>query len=289
VVLRKKRAVVTEVLHHLVGQDHVEVAVGIRPGISGWNQLEPMLPRDVRELFRKLVDRFVEGAVDLARLAGYTPAGVVCEVLNEDGTMAHVSELFAFAQHFNLKMTTLGDVVRYRLRHEHHIKRAEETELNTPYGAFRAITYESCLDGRQHVILTAGAFSPDEPALVRVHSQCVAGDVFGSHLCHCQAHLHEALARVAQARHGAVLYLQPKVSKIRLKPQEDFPRKRPLPFEMSATHRHTDLDLQDYGIGVQILRDVGIDTVRLLTTNSDKLDMLEQYGVMVVEQVPPTR
>jgi 3,4-dihydroxy 2-butanone 4-phosphate synthase/GTP cyclohydrolase II len=229
-----------------------------------------------------------EGSVDLARLAGFAPAGVICEVLNEDGTMAHVSELFAFAQRFSLRVTTLSDVVRYRLRHEHHIKRADEANLATAHGSFRAITYESCLDGRQHILLTAGSFSPEEPALVRVHTQCVAGDVFGSDLCHCHAYLQQALMQVAQIGHGAILYLQPKTKDIRLKPQAAYPARRPFPFEQAATSLHPGLDLRDYGIGAQILRNVGIGTVRLLTTNPDKLDLLEQYGLSVVEQVLPT-
>jgi 3,4-dihydroxy 2-butanone 4-phosphate synthase/GTP cyclohydrolase II len=228
-----------------------------------------------------------EGAVDLARLASFAPAGVICEILNEDGTMAHVSELFAFAQRFGLKMTSLSAVVRYRLRHERHIKRADEADLTTPYGAFRAITYESCLDGRQHVLLTRGTFSPEEPALVRVHTQCIAGDVFGSDLCSCHAHLQQALTRVAQTGHGAILYLQPKTRDIRLKPPAAYPVRPSLPFEVAATSLHPGLDLRDYGIGAQMLRDIGIGTVRLLTTNTDKLDMLEQYGLAVVEQVLP--
>jgi 3,4-dihydroxy 2-butanone 4-phosphate synthase / GTP cyclohydrolase II len=228
-----------------------------------------------------------EGAVDLARLAGFAPAGVICEVLNEDGTMADAPELFAFAQRFSLKVTTLSDVVRYRLRHERHVKRADEADLTTPYGTFRAITYESCLDRRQHVLLTAGTFSPEAPALVRVHTQCVAGDVFGAALCHCHAHLQQALTQVAQIGHGAILYLQPKARDIRLKPPAVYPARPPLPFEVAATGAHPGLDLRDYGIGVQILRDVGIGTVRLLTTNADKLEMLEHYGLSVVEQVLP--
>lgn len=228
-----------------------------------------------------------EGSVDLARLAGLSPAGVICEILNEDGTMAHKSELFAFAHQFHLKIVTLGAIIRYRLRHEHQVKRVEETALPTPYGSFRAITYESCVDGRQHALLTVGNFTPAEPPLVRVHSQCVTGDVFGSELCSCHTHLVAALRRIAREGNGAVLYLQPKARSIRLDPRREPPFRPPAPFEMAPHASGHALDIRDYGIGAQILRDVGIDTLRLLTTNSDKVDMLEQYDLTVVEQVFP--
>jgi 3,4-dihydroxy 2-butanone 4-phosphate synthase/GTP cyclohydrolase II len=229
-----------------------------------------------------------EGSVDLARLAGQSPAGVICEILNEDGTMAHKSELMAFARQFHLKMVPLSDVIRYRLRHERHIRRIEEAMLPTPYGSFRAITYESCVDGRQHVLLTVGTFTPDTPTLVRVHSQCVAGDVFGSGLCACRAHLEASLKRVAEAGHGAILYLQPVARTMPLDPNWEPPVGPPTSFATSSRTADHELDLRDYGIGVQSLRDVGIETLRLLTTNPDKADMLERYDLTVIEQLAPT-
>jgi 3,4-dihydroxy 2-butanone 4-phosphate synthase / GTP cyclohydrolase II len=228
-----------------------------------------------------------EGSVDLARLAGLFPAGVICEILNEDGTMARKSELFAFAHRFHLTMVTLSDITRYRLRHEHHIRRIEEASLPTPYGSFHAITYESCIDGRQHVLLTVGAFTPDTPALVRVHSQCVVGDVFGSELCSCHAHLQEAFKRIAQTENGAILYLQPRARSIRLDPKWELPPRPLAAFEPAPAVTGHELDLRDYGLGAQSLRDVGIGCVRLLTTNPDKVDMLERYDLTVVEQVSP--
>jgi 3,4-dihydroxy 2-butanone 4-phosphate synthase / GTP cyclohydrolase II len=228
-----------------------------------------------------------EGSVDLARLAGLFPAGVICEILNEDGTMARKSELFAFAHRYHLTMVTLSAITHYRLRHEHHIRRIEEASLPTPYGSFRAITYESCVDGRQHVLLTVGTFTPDTPALVRVHSQCVVGDVFGAELCSCHAHLQGAFKRITQEGNGAILYLQPKARTIRLDPKWEPPPRPPAAFEPAPFVTGHELDLRDYGIGAQSLRDVGIGCVRLLTTNPDKVEMLEQYGLTVVEQVPP--
>jgi 3,4-dihydroxy 2-butanone 4-phosphate synthase/GTP cyclohydrolase II len=228
-----------------------------------------------------------EGSVDLARIAGLHPAGVICEILNEDGTMAHKSELIAFAQRFRLKLLTLSAIIRYRLRHERHIRRVEEATLPTPYGHFRAMTYESCIDGRQHVLLTMGSFTPDTPALVRVHNQCVVGDTFGSGLCACHAHLQASCQRIASAGDGAILYLQPEAHRIRLDPRQEPPFPPPSAFEAPAQSPIHGPDLRDYGLAAQILRDSGIGTVRLLTTNPDKVDMLEQYDLTVSEQVVP--
>jgi len=183
---------------------------------------------------------------------------------------------------------TLSDIIRYRLRHERHIRRIEEARLPTPYGSFRAITYESCVDGRQHVLLMVGTFTPDTPTLVRVHNRCIAGDVFGSGLCACHAHLEGSLKRIAEAGHGAILYLQPEVRTIPLDPRREPPPPPPTPFETVPHAAEHELDLRDYGIGVQSLRDVGIETLRLLTTNPDKVEMLEQYDLTVIEQVSPT-
>jgi 3,4-dihydroxy 2-butanone 4-phosphate synthase / GTP cyclohydrolase II len=228
-----------------------------------------------------------EGSVDLARLAGLFPAGVICEILNEDGTMAHKSELLAFARQFQLKLITLSDIIRYRLRHEHHIRRVEEALLPTAYGHFRAINYESCVDGRQHVLLAVGSFTPETPTLVRVHSQCVAGDVFGSGLCSCHAHLEASLKQIAQEGSGAILYLQPRARTIRLDPKQEPPAPLSSSFDPDPRKTGHELDLRDYGISAQILRNVGIGSVRLLTTNPDKVEMLEQYDLQVVEQVAP--
>ncbi len=228
-----------------------------------------------------------EGSVDLAGIAGLTPAGVICEILNEDGTMAHVPELFAFARRFQLTIVALTDLIRYRLRTEHHIKRVEEASLPTPYGTFQAVTFESCLDGRHHVLLKMGIFTPEEPTLVRVHSQCVVGDVFGSALCACYSHLQSALRRVAQAGHGAILYLQRLPRTVRIDPEPRMPVHAAPPFERAAMGTEHTLDLRDYGIGTQILRNGGIGSVRLITTDPDKVEMLEQYGLTVVERVAP--
>jgi 3,4-dihydroxy 2-butanone 4-phosphate synthase / GTP cyclohydrolase II len=284
----------------------IEAATGVTTGISAADRARTILtaidpqsgPEDlahpghifpIRAEKKGILVRAgqTEGSVDLARLAGLSPAGVICEILNEDGTMAHKSELLTFARQFHLRIVTLSDIIRYRLRHELHIRRVEEASLPTPYGSFRAITYESCVDGRQHVLLTVGRFAPDEPALVRIHSECVAGDVFGSGLCSCHSHLEASIRHIAQQGTGAILYLQPKARSIRLDPKHEFHRRPPSPFEGSPHASGHTPDLSDYGIGAQILRDVGISSLRLLTTNPDKVEMLERYDFTVAEQVFP--
>jgi 3,4-dihydroxy 2-butanone 4-phosphate synthase/GTP cyclohydrolase II len=284
----------------------IEAATGVTTGISAADRARTILtaidpksgPEDlaypghifpIRAEKKGILVRsgHTEGSVDLARLAGLFPAGVICEILNEDGTMAHKSELLAFARQFHLKLVTLSDITRFRLRHERHIRRVEEAVLPTPYGPFQATTYESCVDGRQHVLLTLGRFTPDEPALVRVHTECVAGDVFGSQLCSCHTHLEVSVKRIAREGAGAILYLQPETRHIRLNPKRDLPRRPQSPLDVPPPGNAHALDLRDYGIGVQILRDAGISTVNLLTTSLDKIDMLERYDLTVAEQTVP--
>jgi 3,4-dihydroxy 2-butanone 4-phosphate synthase / GTP cyclohydrolase II len=284
----------------------IEAATGVTTGISAADRARTILtaidpqsgPEDlahpghifpIRAEKKGILVRpgHTEGSVDLARLAGLSPAGVICEILNEDGTMAHKSELLTFARQFHLRMVTLSDIIRYRLRHELHIRRVEEASLPTHYGPFQAITYESCVDGRQHVLLTIGRFTPDEPALVRIHTECVAGDVFGSGLCSCHAHLEASIRQIARHGTGAILYLQPQARRIRLDPKHEFHRRPSSPFEEAPHAGGHALDLSDYGIGAQILRDVGIGSLRLLTTNPDKVEMMERYEFTIAEQVFP--
>jgi 3,4-dihydroxy 2-butanone 4-phosphate synthase/GTP cyclohydrolase II len=284
----------------------IEAATGVTTGISAADRARTILtaidpqsgPEDlahpghifpIRAEKKGILARsgHTEGSVDLARLSGLFPAGVICEILNEDGTMAHKSELLAFARQFCLKIVTLSDITRFRLRHEQHIRRVEVSALPTPYGSFQALAYESCVDGRQHMLLTLGRFTPDQPVLVRIHTECIAGDVFASQLCPCHAHLQASLQRIAREGAGAVLYLQPKARRIRLNPKHDMPRRPSSPFESPSQGSGHALDLSDYGIGTQILRDVGIGTVKLLTTNPDKVEMLERYDLIVAEQIAP--
>ena len=165
--------------------------------------------------------------------------------------------------------------------------RPNSSAYTTIARSFRAITYESCIDGRQHILLTAGNFTADEPVPVRVLRLCVAGDVFGSRLCSCHAHLEASLKYIAHEGTGAILYLQPKERSIRLDPKQDIQRRPPSAFEGAPKAIGHELDLRDYGIGAQILRDVGIGSLRLLTTNPDKVEMLERYDLTVTEQVVP--
>ena len=213
-----------------------------------------------------------EAAVDLARLAETSPVGVLVEILNPDGTMARVPQLREIARQFDLRLITIKDLIAYRMRTEQLIRRAAEVDMPTRYGDFRLIAYEERLTGEIHLALTKGAWTEDEPVLVRVHSQCVTGDIFGSKRCDCGDQLATALLRVEQEGRGAVLYMKQEgrgiglLNKLRAyKLQEEgmdtIEANEALGFQM---------DHRDYGIGCQILRDLGIRKLRLMTNNPDQ-------------------
>ncbi|MGC8659529.1 MAG: bifunctional 3,4-dihydroxy-2-butanone-4-phosphate synthase/GTP cyclohydrolase II [Desulfomonilaceae bacterium] len=230
-----------------------------------------------------------EGSVDLARLAGLSPAGVICEVLNEDGTMARLPDLMIMAEHHGLKICTIRDLIRYRMRTEKLVRRGAETTLPTEFGGeFRLIVYENDVDNHNHVALVKGEVEPDEPILVRVHSECLTGDVFGSRRCDCGNQLEKAMHMVEEAGKGVILYMQQEgrgiglLNKIKAYALQD----QGCDTVEANLRLGFKPDLRDYGIGAQMLADLGVKKMRLMTNNPTKIVGLEGYGLEVVEQVP---
>ncbi len=235
-----------------------------------------------------------EAAVDLCRLAGLTPAGVLVEVVNDDGTMKRAPELRAFADEHGLAMISIEDLVRYRRRVETHVVREAETRLPTSHGEFTAIGYTITVDGSEHVALVYGdpaSLTDGGPVLTRVHSECLTGDVFGSSRCDCGPQLNEAMDRIVEAGRGVVVYLRGHegrgiglVAKLQAYQLQDGGR--------DTVDANLDLglpaDARHYGAATQILKDLGVGEVRLMTNNPDKISSLEDYGVKVSERVPLT-
>ncbi len=229
-----------------------------------------------------------EGAVDLARLAGVNPAGVVCEIMNDDGTMARVTDLVSFCQRHDLKMVTVADLIEYRRRREKLVERVVSVRLPTDYGEFQAVAYRELLTDKHHVALVTGDVEGAENVLVRVHSECLTGDVFHSLLCDCGEQLEQALARIASEGRGVLLYMGQEGRGIgllnKLKAYEL--QQAGLDTVEANLELGFPADAREWGIGNQILADLGLTTIRILTNNPRKLTGLDGFGLRVVEQVP---
>jgi 3,4-dihydroxy 2-butanone 4-phosphate synthase/GTP cyclohydrolase II len=266
------------------------IQVAIHPDSTAHDLVQPGHVFPLRARRGGVLERIgqTEAAVDLARLAGITPSGVVCEIMNDDGTMARVKDLVPYCERHGLKMITVADLVEYRRRHEKLVERGAEVRLPTEHGEFTAVAFREKLTGKTHLALVKGEVAGEENVLVRVHSECLTGDVFHSLRCDCGEQLDQALAQIDGEGRGVLLYMAQEgrgiglLNKLRAYELQE----QGLDTVEANLELGFPADARDYGIGNQILADLGLTTLRILTNNPKKLVGIDGFGLTVVEQVP---
>jgi 3,4-dihydroxy 2-butanone 4-phosphate synthase/GTP cyclohydrolase II len=229
-----------------------------------------------------------EAAVDLARLAGLDASGVICEILNEDGSMARLPDLLKFRQEHDLVICSIQDLISYRRKSEKLVAREEEIAMPTDYGEFRLVLFRATVDGQHHLALVKGEITPEEPTLVRVHSECLTGDVFASRRCDCGEQLHAAMAHIEAEGRGVLVYMRQEGRGIGLAAKIHAYKLQEEGLDTVEANERLGfpMDLREYGIGAQILADLGVRKIKLLTNNPRKVVGLEGYGLEIVEQLP---
>jgi 3,4-dihydroxy 2-butanone 4-phosphate synthase / GTP cyclohydrolase II len=266
------------------------IQVAVDPSARGEDLVQPGHVFPLRARRGGVLERAgqTEAAVDLARLAGLIPAGVVCEIMNEDGTMSRVPDLIPYCRRHGIKLVTVADLIEYRRRHEKLVDRMTTVRLPTAYGDFTAVAFRERLTGKHHVALVRGNVEGQEDVLVRVHSECLTGDVFHSLRCDCGEQLDQALQQIAAEERGVLLYMAQEGRGIGLLNKLRAYELQENGFDTVDANLELGFaaDMRDYGIGNQILADLGLSTIRILTNNPKKITGIEGFGLTVVEQVP---